>query len=66
VEAAQDAFIQGMRVSSAIATIVAVAVAVLAVSMLRHVRSGADRPTDEARAGIASGVVVAGRQPVLS
>ena len=68
VEAAQDAFIQGMRVSSAIATIVAVAVAVLAVSMLRHVRSGADREADAEREAaserdIASDVVVAGAVP---
>lgn len=35
--------------SSAIATVVAIGVAVLAVSMLRHVRSGADREADAER-----------------
>jgi len=43
VQSAQDAFIQGMRVSSVIATIVAIGVAALAVTMLRHVRSGSER-----------------------
>jgi DHA2 family multidrug resistance protein-like MFS transporter len=47
-ESARDAFIQGMRVSTAIAAIVAIGVAALAVAMLRHVRSGAER---EAAAG---------------
>ena len=46
VNAAQDAFVQGMRVSTAIATFVAIGVAILAVTMLRHVRSGADREAD--------------------
>jgi len=68
VEAAQDAFIQGMRVSSAIATVVAIGVAVLAVSMLRHVRSGADREADAEREAAAerdipSDVVVAEAVP---
>lgn len=40
VETARDAFIQGMRISSIIATLVALAVAALAVTMLRHVRPG--------------------------
>jgi MFS transporter, DHA2 family, multidrug resistance protein len=43
VQSAQDAFIQGMRVSSVVATIVAIGVAALAVTMLRHVRSGSER-----------------------
>ena len=43
VESARDAFVQGMRVSTAIATVVAIGVAALAVTMLRHVRSGAER-----------------------
>jgi DHA2 family multidrug resistance protein-like MFS transporter len=43
VESARGAFVQGMRVASALATVVAVGVAVLAVVMLRHVRSGAER-----------------------
>ena len=38
-----------MRVSSAIATVVAIGVAALAVSMLRHVGSGADREADAER-----------------
>ena len=41
VVAARAAFVQGMRVSSAIATVVAIGVAALAVSMLRDVPSGA-------------------------
>ncbi len=45
VESARAAFIQGMRVSSAIATVVAIAIAALAVVTLRHVGSGADRET---------------------
>jgi MFS transporter, DHA2 family, multidrug resistance protein len=43
VQSARDAFIQGMRVSEAIATLVAIGIAALAVVTLRHVRSGADR-----------------------
>jgi DHA2 family multidrug resistance protein-like MFS transporter len=45
VESARTAFIQGMRVSSAIATVVAIGIAALAVVTLRHVGSGADRET---------------------
>ncbi len=41
VESARAAFVQGMRVSSAIATVVAIGVAALAVAMLRDVPSGA-------------------------
>jgi DHA2 family multidrug resistance protein-like MFS transporter len=58
VESARTAFIQGMRVSSAIATVVAIAIAALAVVTLRHVGSGADRETaleaDREAAGQAS------------
>jgi DHA2 family multidrug resistance protein-like MFS transporter len=43
MESARDAFVRGMRVSTAIATVVAIAIAALAVSMLRHVRSGSER-----------------------
>jgi DHA2 family multidrug resistance protein-like MFS transporter len=43
MESARTAFIQGMRVSSAIATVVAIGIAALAVVTLRHVGSGADR-----------------------
>jgi MFS transporter, DHA2 family, multidrug resistance protein len=43
VESARAAFVQGMRVSSAIATVVAIAVAALAVVLLRDVRSGSER-----------------------
>ena len=43
VAVARDAFIQGMRVSSAIATAVAIGVALLAVVMLRNVPSGSER-----------------------
>jgi MFS transporter, DHA2 family, multidrug resistance protein len=46
VNAAQDAFVQGMRVSTALATVVAIGVAIVAVTMLRHVRSGVDREAD--------------------
>ncbi|MGH2636919.1 MAG: MFS transporter, partial [Actinomycetota bacterium] len=43
VESARDAFVQGMRLTSAIAAVVATAVAVFAVITLRHVGSGSDR-----------------------
>jgi DHA2 family multidrug resistance protein-like MFS transporter len=45
VESASTAFIQGMRMSFAIATVVAIGIAALAVITLRHVGSGADRET---------------------
>jgi MFS transporter, DHA2 family, multidrug resistance protein len=50
VEAARRAFVQGMRVSTAIAATGAVAVAALAVAMLRNIRSsaaGSAMPGDE-------------------
>ncbi|MEX1100946.1 MAG: MFS transporter [Actinomycetota bacterium] len=43
VESARDAFIQGMRVSTAVAAVVAIGIAVLATVMLRDVPSGAER-----------------------
>ncbi len=39
LDSAREAFVQGMRLSSAVAAVVAVAIAALAVVMLRHVRS---------------------------
>ena len=41
VDAARAAFVHGMRISSAIATVVAIGVAALAVAMLRNVPAGA-------------------------
>jgi DHA2 family multidrug resistance protein-like MFS transporter len=49
VAGARDAFVQGMRVSTAIATVVAIGVAALAVTMLRHVGSGSDREAEAER-----------------
>ncbi len=43
LDASREAFIQGMRVSTAVATVVAIGISVLAVTMLRHVGSGSDR-----------------------
>jgi DHA2 family multidrug resistance protein-like MFS transporter len=40
---ARDAFVQGMQVAATISAVLAVAVAILAVVMLRNVGSGADR-----------------------
>jgi DHA2 family multidrug resistance protein-like MFS transporter len=45
-EIARDAFIQGMQVAATISAIVAVAVAVFAVVMLRDVRTGAESAAD--------------------
>jgi DHA2 family multidrug resistance protein-like MFS transporter len=44
VDTARDAFIQGMRVSAAIAAIVAVAIAALAATMLRTTPTGDNEP----------------------
>jgi len=41
LDAARDAFVQGMQIAAAISSVVAFAVAILAVVMLRNVRSGA-------------------------
>jgi DHA2 family multidrug resistance protein-like MFS transporter len=43
LDASREAFIQGMRVSTAVATVVAIGISVLAVTMLRQVGSGSDR-----------------------
>jgi DHA2 family multidrug resistance protein-like MFS transporter len=43
LDVARDAFVQGMQVAATISAILAVAVAILAVIMLRNVGSGADR-----------------------
>jgi DHA2 family multidrug resistance protein-like MFS transporter len=43
LDVARDAFVQGMQVAATISAILAVAVAILAVVMLRNVGSGADR-----------------------
>jgi MFS transporter, DHA2 family, multidrug resistance protein len=43
LEVARDAFVQGMQVAATISAVLALAVAVLAVVMLRNVGSGADR-----------------------
>ena len=43
LDVARDAFVQGMQVAATISAVLAVAVAILAVVMLRNVGSGADR-----------------------
>ncbi len=43
LDASREAFIQGMRVSTAVATVVAIGICVLSVTMLRHVGSGSER-----------------------
>ncbi len=43
LDASREAFIQGMRVSTTVATVVAIGICILAVTMLRHVGSGSDR-----------------------
>jgi len=43
LDVARDAFVQGMQVAATISAVLALAVAVLAVVMLRNVGSGADR-----------------------
>jgi len=45
LESAREAFILGMRASAAVAAAVAVGIAVLAVTMLRDVRSGSENET---------------------
>ena len=42
LDAAREAFVRGMRASTIVATVVAIAVAVVALTMLRDVRSGAE------------------------
>ena len=42
LDAAREAFVRGMRASTIVAMVVAVAVAVVALTMLRDVRSGAE------------------------
>ena len=53
VASAREAFIQGMRVSSTIAAVVAIGVAALAVVMLRQVPSGSEREATAAADGAA-------------
>jgi MFS transporter, DHA2 family, multidrug resistance protein len=43
LDAARDAFVQGMQVATTISAVIAVGVAILAIVMLRNVGSGADR-----------------------
>ena len=42
LDASREAFVQGMRVSTAVATVVAIGISVLSVTMLRHVGSGSE------------------------
>jgi DHA2 family multidrug resistance protein-like MFS transporter len=42
IDAAREAFVRGMRASTIVAAVVAVALAVLALTMMRDVRSGAE------------------------
>jgi DHA2 family multidrug resistance protein-like MFS transporter len=46
LEIARGAFVHGMQLTSAIAAIVSIAIAILAVVMLRHVQSGAGAGSD--------------------
>ncbi|HVF07699.1 MAG TPA: MFS transporter, partial [Actinomycetota bacterium] len=46
LDASREAFIQGMRVSTAVATVVAIGISVLAVTMLRHVPPGASHEVE--------------------
>jgi MFS transporter, DHA2 family, multidrug resistance protein len=78
LDGARDAFILGMRVSSAVATVVAIGISALAVAMLRHVRSGSEQEAaaetqatqddatgDEATRDLASQVeATQGREPI--
>ncbi len=55
LDASREAFIQGMRVSIAVASIVAIGIAVLAVTMLRHVGSGSTRESETGEEAIDEG-----------
>ena len=46
LDAAREAFIRGMRVSTTVATLVAIGISVLALTMLRHVRSGSGQEAE--------------------
>ena len=52
LESAQEAFIRGMRASTVVATVVAVGVAVLSVTMLRDVRSGSESEAAKAETAV--------------
>jgi DHA2 family multidrug resistance protein-like MFS transporter len=52
LEVAREAFVQGMQVAAGISAVMAIAVAVLALVVLRNMRPGADSgPTDDPDAG---------------